>query len=493
MLLTDQLLLNFQRCHRQAFLEMYGEAGVRGQVNDFLLKLGQDKQRFQDSLNFDQPLVQPTYPRHDWKAGGAVTLELMQQGVPVIRKGVLHAPKTDQYSFVSTPDLLIRRSGVSVFGDWLYVPVDVKLSKRPKLEYQILSAFGADVLSDVQQVPTEVAWLYLKDKGWYAIDLPHVMPQMEEMRGLLLQMLLEHQEPEVFIARNRCSMCVWFDHCYAIAQSQNHLSLLPGVTPTRYPVLQAHHLATAAILAETDPHYLHSKTGLGHEISSKLVSQAQAFVYQQPVLLESARNFKDFSTLPTAPIELYFDIEAEPGLDLVYLHGILVVDRFHGQQQFYPFLAKHPQEEMQAWQDLVFLFQRYPDAPIFHFCAYEVQTVTRLAKLYGAPDGFIQSVLPRFFDLHEWVTRTVVLPIESYTLKLIARGLGFEWRNSAANGAQAICWYSEWLETGNEAILNDIVLYNEDDCRATYHVKEWLTEFLSQQTEQDVRLLASGF
>jgi predicted RecB family nuclease len=493
MLLTDQLLLNFQRCHRQAFLEMYGEAGVRGQVNDFLLKLGQDKQRFQDSLNFDQPLVQPQYPRHDWQAGGAATLDLMHQGVPVIRKGVLHSPRTDQYSFVSTPDLLIRRSGVSVLGNWLYVPVDVKLSKRPKLEYQILSAFGADVLSNVQQVQTEVAWLYLKDKGWYAIDLPKVMPQMEDMRTELLQMLLDRQEPEVFIARNRCSMCVWFDHCYAIAQSSNHLSLLPGVTPTRYPVLQAHQLATAEILADTDPLHLHAKTGLGREISSKLVSQAQSFVYQQPVLLESARDFKAFDTLPTAPIELYFDIEAEPGLDLVYLHGILVVDRVNHRQEFYPFLAKQPDEEMQAWQDLVLLFERYPDAPIFHFCAYEVQTVSRLARLYGAPNGFVQSLQPRFFDLHEWVTRTVVLPIESYTLKLIARWLGFEWRNSAANGAQAICWYSEWLETGNEDILNDIVLYNEDDCQATYHVKDWLTAFLAQQTEQDLPLLASGF
>lgn len=493
MLLTDQLLLNFQRCHRQAFLEMYGEKGVRGQVNDFLLKLGQDKQRFQDSLTFDQTLAQPEYPYHDWEAGSIATLDLMRQGVPVIRKGVLMSPRTDQYTFVSTPDLLIRRSGVSVWGDWLYVPVDVKLSKRPKLEYQILSAFGADVLAAVQQVPSEVAWLYLKDKGWYAIDLPKVMPQMEALRDELLQMLLYRQEPEVFIARNRCSMCVWFDHCYAIAQSQNHLSLLPGVTPTRYPVLQAQNLATAEILAETDPIHLHAKTGLGHEISSKLVSQAQAFVYQQPVLLTSARAFNNFDALPTAAVELYFDIEAEPGLDLVYLHGVLIVDRQQNHQQFYPFLAKQPDEEQQAWQDLVALFQRYPDAPIFHFCAYEVQTVSRLARLYGAPDGFIQSMLPRFFDLHEWVTRTAVLPIESYTLKLIARWLGFEWRNSAANGAQAICWYSEWLETGNEDLLNDIVLYNEDDCRATYHVKEWLTDFLGQQTELDLQPLASGF
>jgi predicted RecB family nuclease len=67
MLLTDQLLLNFQRCHRQAFLEAYGDPNARGQVNDFLLKLGQDKQRFQEELLSDRTVVQPHYPRHDWE------------------------------------------------------------------------------------------------------------------------------------------------------------------------------------------------------------------------------------------------------------------------------------------------------------------------------------------------------------------------------------------------------------------------------------------
>jgi uncharacterized protein len=197
--------------------------------------------------------------------------------------------------------------------------------------------------------------------------------------------------------------------------------------------------------------------------------------------------------LPIAPIELYFDIEAEPGLNLVYLHGILVVDRQRNQEQFYPFLARQPEAEAQAWQDLVYLLEQYPTAPIFHFCSYEVQTILRLAKQYGAPVRLIESLLPRCFDLHEWVTRTVSLPIESYTLKLIARWLGFEWRNAAANGAQAICWYSQWLETGDEQFLTEIVLYNEDDCRATYHVKDWLTQFLQQQAEQTQPLIACGF
>ncbi|MGB8698942.1 MAG: TM0106 family RecB-like putative nuclease [Thermosynechococcaceae cyanobacterium] len=493
MILTDQLLLSFQRCHRHAFLEMYGDPSTRGQTNDFLRKLIQDKKRFQQTLTTDQTAQQPDYPPHDWHAGAAATQDLMRQGVPIIRNGVLLDPTTNPCALASTPDLLIRRSGVSVFGDWLYVPVDVKLSKRPKLEYQILSAFHATVLATVQQADPEIAWLYLRDKGWYAVDLSKAIPLMADLLAELAEMLVQQAEPEVFIARNRCSMCVWFDHCYAIAQSQNHLSLIPGVTPTRYPVLQAHGLNTVETLAQSDPVQLHAKARLGMEASRKLVSQAQAFVQNQPVFLAHSSPFQTLHNLPTAPVELYFDIEAEPSLNLVYLHGVLVVDRLHNLQQFYPFLAKKPDEEPQAWQDLVFLFQKYPDAPIFHFCSYEVQTVARLAKAFGAPDRLVESLIPRCFDLHEWVTRTVSLPIESYTLKLIASWVGFEWRNTAANGAQAICWYSQWLETGDVQFLDDIVRYNEDDCRATYRVKDWLTQFLQQQIELTLPPVACGF
>ncbi len=498
MFLTDQLLLNFQRCHRQAFLEVHGDPSARGQVNDFLMKLGEDKRRFQHELLQDQTVAQPDYPRHDWEAGAAATQTLMAQGVPVIRNGVLLAPqpqhsKTQPVAYLSTPDLLMRRPGVSVWGDWSYVPVDIKLSKRPKLEYQVLSAFHAEVLAQVQGTPAADPWLYLREKGWYNVDLAKVQLQMEELRAALLTMLLSKSEPEVFIARNRCSMCVWFDHCYAIAQTDQHLSLLPGVTPTRYPVLKAHALASVEALAQSDPAGLHAKTGLGHDVTRKLVFQAQSFVHNQAVFLSEALDSELLMSLPTAPIELYFDIEAEPSLNLVYLHGVLVVDRLRKTQQFYPCLAKTAEEEGQAWRDLVDIFVRYPDAPIFHFCSYEVQTVARLAQQYGAPHRFIESLRPRFFDLHAWVTRTAALPIESYTLKLIARWLGFSWRNSAANGAQAICWYSQWLETGNLQYIEDIVLYNEDDCLATYRLKDWLAEFLAEQVNLHLPPVASGF
>ena len=82
-------------------------------------------------------------------------------------------------------------------------------------------------------------------------------------------------------------------------------------------------------------------------------------------------------------------------------------------------------------------------------------------------------------DVYEQVIQTVALPVENYTLKAIARWLGFEWRDPQANGSHCIYWYDQWLATGDRALLDAIVRYNEDDCHATRHVKDWLIDFIA--------------
>jgi uncharacterized protein len=310
---------------------------------------------------------------------------------------------------------------------------------------------------------------------------------MQVLLEQCIQMLQFKIEPEVFIARSRCNLCQWFNHCYAIASQQVHLSLVPGVTPSRYTHLQELGLTTIASLAATNPEHLEFLPGFGPDVAHKLVQQAESVLQNQALLtrplLKSASSLHShppspLAALPTAKVELYFDIEAEPERNLAYLHGVLVVDYQAESEVFYPFLAETDAGESLIWQQFLELVWRYPDAPIFHFCPYEVQTVKRLGQLYNTSTAQLQPLLPRFIDLHAWITQTVTLPVESYALKPIARWLGFEWRNSTANGAQSIYWYSRWQDTGDRAFLEHILHYNEDDCRATYHVKRWLTGFL---------------
>ena len=601
MLITDKLLLSYQRCHLRAFLDTCGDWKQQDPPSDFLLKLMRDSATYQQQALEHETYQQPYYPRGDWEAGAAATLSLMQQGVDRIYRGVLiqgefgqtngattslvgidgqyfpefgEIPETpihlsssnlpsSNITLIGRPHLLIKQPGKSKFGDWSYITADIWLSKRPKLEYQIIAAFHAQVLSSVQETKPEIAWLMLRKKGLCSVNLGQRTPQMFEILDDCIQMIENRDKPEVFISRQKCNLCGWYTICHAEAESIKHLSLLPGVTASRYARLKTLEITDVEALANASSELLAEYPEFPDRVAFDVVQQAQSHLLNQPLLREEGSSATDFVAdvtdrssaaktvrdltnltdvgvrkegireeaevnqfitipevaekslatvnldrgktkenkpatssipapilrkkpipysqsvfLPIAPIELYFDIEAEPELNLDYLHGVLVVDRYNNTEKFHGFLAESAAEEGAIWQQFLELMWAYPIAPIFHFCDYEVKTFKRLAKLYNTPAYLWKPVLKRFVDIHKQVTQKAIMPVESYALKPIARWLGFDWRDAKANGAQCVCWYDDWLKTGDRSLLEAIVRYNEDDCRATYVVKNWLTNFL---------------
>lgn len=501
MLLNAELLLQYQRCKRKAFLDTNGDLSQREPAGDLLLKLQQEKFAHQKAVLAQYDYHRPDYPKGDWETGAKATLELMQQGVECIFKGVILTPYDLDITLLSRPSLLLKQPGKSTFGDWQYIPANIHLGKRPKLEYQIVAAYNAEMLAIVQAAEPTEALLILRRKDAYKVNLDKWIAQMHESVAECIETLRSSQAPEVFISRQKCNLCGWFKQCYAEAKSQQHLSLLPGISPNRYSELQALNLVSLEPLAKTNPNTLDTLPGFEGGMAQQIVLQAQSVVQDSPILLPFGNAYEVQQTLvPTsqttlkelfkgkyyppnidtfvAPIELYFDIEAQPDLNLDYLLGVLVVDRQTNTEKYYAFLAESQAEEGAIWQQFLDLVEQYPQAPIFHFCPYEVDTVKRLAQLYGTPKAQLIPLLERFIDVYEEVTQLVVLPTESYALKTVARWLGFQWRNPEASGSQSIFWYDRWLETGERALLDAIVEYNEDDCLATRHLKDWLVAFV---------------
>ncbi|QKQ74787.1 TM0106 family RecB-like putative nuclease [Nostoc sp. TCL240-02] len=485
MLINAELLLQYQRCKRRTFLDIHGDKSQRDAPNELLRKLQQDKIAHQLSALAQMTYHQPDYSYGNWEKAEKATLELMERGVEYIYKGVLLANYSEAYTLLSRPNLLVKQPGQSRFGDWMYVPGSIELGKRPKQEYQVVAAFHTQVLATVQGVVPETALLILRTKNTnYTVDLFKWIPRMQQILEEFIEVLELSNPPEVFISRQKCNFCHWYSQCYAIAQSENHLSLLPGVTPLRYTQLQNIAITTLESLANTSPRTLENLVGFDPKVAPKLVVQAQSALEKRPLVLPYPLSIEDITF--TAPIELYFDIEAQPDLDLDYLLGVLVVDRLTNTEQFYSFLADKPEDEELIWQQFLDLVWQYPEAPIYHFCVYEFDTVKRLAKLYNTPYSSVCPVLNRFVDVYEQLTQSVALPVESYALKAIARWLGFEWREKEASGAKCIYWYDQWLETGDRTLLEIIQSYNEDDCRATHRVKDWLVNFF--QDEYGLRL-----
>ncbi|MGF1459952.1 MAG: TM0106 family RecB-like putative nuclease [Leptolyngbyaceae cyanobacterium] len=479
---TDFLLLQYQRCGRRAYLDTHGDRVQADPPSDYLQKIKQDSAAHRLTVLADyEGFVRPQYAPGDWRSGAQATTALMAAGADYIVGGVLLDAIEQSVYLVSCPDILVKQGGWSIWGDWQYAPVDIKLGKKPKLDYQIVATYHAYVLAHTQGNWPHESWLALREGRYHSVDLDQQLPKFGDVLSACLDDLRQAEAPEIFISHSRCDLCQWFSHCYQSAQALAHLSLLPGVTPARYTHLKAQNLTTLAQLAQAHPMQLAYLPGFGNTVADKLIHQAQATLYDRAIA--RTRGSEDsfilsVQDLPSADVELYFDIEAAPDVDVIYLHGVLVVDQRQGTQAFHALLAESVDQEQAAWEQFLDLVLQYPQAPIYHFCPYEAQTARKLTRLYDClSPSDLQKLLNRFVDIHWCITESVTLPVESYALKHIARWMGFEWRDSEANGAQSICWYNDWLTTGDRAYLDAILRYNEDDCRATHHVKQWLTEF----------------
>ena len=479
---TDDMLFHYQRCRRRVYLDSYADSALKDPPSDYFVKLRQDSADHRQSILTEfGTLSRPLYRQGDWENAAQSTLRLMQEGAETIYRGILIAEGPDGIRYRSQPDILVRKEGESWLGNWYYVPFNIKLGKKAKPEYQLVAAFSAYVLAEVQGVWPETSWLQLKENR-RAVDLERYVPKLQAALDDCLDyyqgILNQASPPEVFISRSRCDMCPWLSHCYSEAKAQGHLSLLPGVTMSRYPMLAELGITTVETLAQAIPYQLASTLDVEQSVTEKMIFQAQASWKNRAVPRLHAKKFPlSPQDLPTAEVELYFDIEAAPDKDLIYLHGVLVVDCRTQEKRFHALLAESPDREETAWFEFLTLMEKYPNAPVYHFCPYEAQTVRRLAARYGNGDVDINGLLARFVDIHKRVVDAVALPVESYALKHLARWMGFEWRNEDANGAQSICWYDDWLSSGDRTYLDTILRYNEDDCWATYRVKDWLVKF----------------
>ena len=492
MLLTDDLLLNYKRCQRRVFLDKYQDRSKRDPERDFLDKLRSENQKHIAQVIANRVYHRPDAPWSDWQTRAKQTKSLMAQGVDCIYQGILWQSTSPELqlllanltgqvveinwqgmTLVGQPTLLVKQPGWSEFGNWFYSPINIKLGRRPKAEYKLISAFHGYLLAAIQGVLPDKWELILKDINHYPVEQEIWLNRLQEVLEQCTQMLYSHQEPEVFISRQRCSLCQWYSYCHNVAQSTQHLCLVPGITPRRYEQLKELGINSLNSLAFTSITQI--SEDVDQEITAQLKQQARSILENIPLIKSTAST----STLiPTAPIELYFDIEAEPERSLDYLLGVLLVNRLTNEQNFYAFLAQTPEEEELAWQQFLQFIDIYADAPIFHFSGYELETIKRLGELYQTPSSQVEAVINRLVDLHEQVMLAVTFPVESYSLKSLANWIGFEWRDQGVSGDQSICWYDQWLKTKQPELLESILRYNEDDCRATYVLKEWLVNFL---------------
>ena len=113
---------------------------------------------------------------------------------------------------------------------------------------------------------------------------------------------------------------------------------------------------------------------------------------------------------------------------------------------------------------------------VYHYAAYERTALTRLMGEHGTRETRdrrlpAQEVL---VDLYRVVKQSLRASVDSYSIKAIEKLYGFERTAEVAGGDESIVRFEEWLETGDDTILDEVERYNEEDCRSTFALHEWL-------------------
>jgi len=175
-----------------------------------------------------------------------------------------------------------------------------------------------------------------------------------------------------------------------------------------------------------------------------------------------------------AAINIYIDFEGLPEENFIYLLGALIND------QYFSYWASGKEEEPQIFAQLFDLLNKYPDAAIFHYGAYETKALKKWKYNGDAPINILS-----FFRTH------VYPPTLSNGLKDIAGYLGFEWQDTAASGLKSMEWRKNWENTGGRRWKDQLLRYNMDDCKALARVHQWLNALNSYPENNHVQMVAA--
>lgn len=290
-----------------------------------------------------------------------------------------------------------------------------------------------------------------------------------------------------------CEWCAWWQVCRP-RMDDDDLSLRISKTPLDVRELQtlmSLGIKTVAELATADidallPAYL--PLTAHRDRSEQRLRQAARRARMLAEGVELERVSVEPIGVPRATVEVDLDIETAEG-DLTYLWGALVTHRPTGTQHFHHVsgfdeLSEADEVELAVrfsrW--LLDLVAQHPELRVYHYSDYETVHLRRLADRSQHPDllAACDLVPEHFVDLFGYI-RDNFVGVEGLGLKTVAtKGPKFAWRDEEPGGLNSQSWFDTAVHGATpeerEAARTRVLEYNEDDVRATWAVREWLTE-----------------
>ena len=379
---------------------------------------------------------------------------------------------------------------------------------------RILESFGAGDPSQrgaVVDRNSKVWWIELGTSANPRSNL-HAYDVLYRERLHVLQQLDEWlnsggEFPTLPYWHRECLTCQFAEHCEEQLEAIDDVSLTRFTNVDQQRALHEHDIRTRSQLSRLDPsRALRRRTTPSGDIYEDVESELTRSIERLDELIYRARAHVRRTSLrildpvemgcPSADVEV--DIDMESYNDATYLWGAsVVVNTFvdgvtSGHRAFAEWGELTPEAEAENfakfWTWLSDLRRRCHDTgntfAAYCFWAQAEDGAMNRAVAMPTTSGPTASNLAEFrnrtpaewLDLHDYAKRQIQTE-GPLGLKQLAGAAGFSWRDENPSGEASMQWYE--VATGSDVAAarksrERILEYNEDDCRATKALRDWL-------------------
>lgn len=469
-------------CSSRVWLREYGlSESEPGPYDEIIVKLGRlHEHKHLASLGVyeDISAVEP-------EARAARTLEAIQAHVPVIYQGEFRVQTTISATVVEVvgrPDYLILDGND-------YAIRDSKLSRKVDEDHH------EEIALQVQLY----GWLYEQAVGKSAkrlevhtgtggiVGVPYdggmaVLGKLAEILAIK-QMATEPYEP---VGWSKCGSCRFTENCWPNALERLDVSLVMDVDQGLARQLHTEGIVSAGdLVSGYDATRLSEVKRPWGTRQQKVGKKAATILVNAEVLTTKQERLLASPVLPVSDNFVMFDLEGLPpqldDLEKVYLWGMQVYGKNPGR--FLGVTSGFGADgDREGWEKFLetadAIFTDYGDIPFVHWHHYERVHIEMYVKRYGDRAGIAARVLRNLLDLLPVTKASVILPLPSYSLKIVEQYVGFKRTQDEYGGDWAMAQFILATETNDaqerNARMAEILKYNEEDLAATWAVFEWL-------------------
>ncbi|HEY0717736.1 MAG TPA: TM0106 family RecB-like putative nuclease [Streptosporangiaceae bacterium] len=524
----DLLNARHQLPRDRAFDLGFEDLVKRGEVHE-----GEVLSRFRaDGCSITQVSVAPGAEAEAAQA----TREAISGGADVIYQGALVAESPGgqggQAALLGRPDFLVRADlldapdGKPRPDGVHYEVVDAKLARTAKARAVAQTAFYSHLLTSLQGVGPRWMHLALGDGRFTSLKVGDYAAYERQARRALGGFVADdpgHNPPTDPYPEpvEHCVICRWSDRCTARRRSDDDLSLVAGITRDQRRVLKSagvmtrRGLAALPELPNGNRASEESLAGARQQARLQVASEDQGRITYE--LLGPERDAageivpnRGLLALPEpSPGDLFFDIEGaryysennqEFGLE--YLFGVVDTADLdeRGRPRYTQIWDFDRSGEKGAFEELIDFIterrRRHPGLHVYHYNHYEPTSVDHLTELHGTRQEAVGWLMGRFatredevdnlfrlgvfVDLYRVVRQGVRAGVESYSIKRLEPLCGYTRQMDLRQATENLIAFEAALEDGtardDETTKAVVAAYNEDDCRATLALRDWLEE-----------------